>query len=60
MSVEPIVRVLSAAAIRGCEFFILDPDHYREEGTCRCDDPDHEEMDSWGYVWSDEKGRWTA
>lgn len=46
MSVEPIVRVLSGAAIRGCEFFILDPDH--------------EEMDSWGYVWSDEKGRWTA
>jgi hypothetical protein len=27
------------------------PEHYREDGSCRCDDPDHTDMDDWGYVW---------
>lgn len=57
---EPIVRVLTAAQIRGCQFFIFDPDHYREDGPCRCDDPDHEVMSDWGYDWDEEQGRWVA
>jgi hypothetical protein len=54
---EPIFRVLKQAAIRGCDHFILDPDHYGEEG-CRCSDPDHEIMSDWGYEWNGE--RWIA
>jgi len=55
---NPLFRTLSSAAIRDCDHYILDPDHYRENGTCLCDDPDAEIMDSWGYAWSEEKGRW--
>lgn len=54
------VRTLSSEAVKGCRFFILDPEHYRDNGTCRCDDPDHEIMDAWGYVWDNTMERWNA
>jgi hypothetical protein len=51
-------RIISSAAIRDCPHKILDPRHFRPvEGTCRCDDPDHTIMASWGYEWKN--GRWT-
>jgi hypothetical protein len=34
-----------------CPHCIFGDDHYREDGSCRCDDPDHQEMAEWGYVW---------
>jgi hypothetical protein len=39
-----------------CPHLIWVPEHYREDGTCRCDDPDHAVMASWGYEWKD--GAW--
>lgn len=54
------VRTLSSEAVKGCSFFILDPEHYRDSGTCRCDDPDHEIMDAWGYLWNEATERWEA
>lgn len=33
------VRTLSRAAIMACPTFILVPWHYREDGTCRHDEP---------------------
>jgi hypothetical protein len=54
----PIIRVLSNDSVRRCPWFIFDPDHYRDNGTCRCDDPDHEVMSDWGYEWDGQ--RWTA
>lgn len=35
---------------------ILDPAHYRQDGSCRCDDKSHAEMGEWGYKWG--RGRW--
>lgn len=53
------VRFISADSIRSCPWTILAPEHYRrEDGSCRCDDPNHTEMVEWGYVWDDANGRW--
>ena len=57
---EPINKSLSIAAVHGCKFLILDPEHYRDNKTCRCDDPDHEVMSDWGYAWDEATGKWTA
>lgn len=35
-------------------------EHYREDGSCRCDDPNHKEMIAWGYVWDIQTARWVA
>ena len=51
-----IVRRLPRAAVAACPHVIMVPEHYREDDTCRCDDPDHTEMRRWGYRWRD--GRW--
>jgi hypothetical protein len=44
--------------VRVCSHMILLPSHYRENGTCKCDDPGELVMRSWGYKWSREKGLW--
>jgi len=51
-------RVIKQSSIRACPHFIMVPEHYREDGTCRCDDVLHHEMDEWGYAWRD--GRWVG
>ncbi len=40
-----------------CPSFIMVPEHYRADGSCRCDDITHVEMNEWGYTWGD--GRWS-
>lgn len=39
-----------------CPHFIMVPEHYRPNGTCRCNDASHTEMRGWGYTWK--KGAW--
>ena len=41
-----------------CAHVIFLPSHYRENGTCKCDDPGEIVMRSWGYKWSRKSGRW--
>lgn len=41
-----------------CPHFILSFEHYRENGSCKCDDPGEIVMRKWGYKWSREKGQW--
>lgn len=36
-----------------CPHAIIVPSHYRDDGSCRCDDPTHTEMEEWGYSWVD-------
>lgn len=42
-------RTLRQSAVGRCRHFILDPQHYREDESCRCDDPTHTIMAEWGY-----------
>lgn len=41
-----------------CRFAIFTPEHYRDDGTCMCDDAEHREMmiKLWGYSASDFQG----
>lgn len=52
------VRTLSQEVMRRCPHFIMVPEHYREDETCRCNDPGHAHMADWGYHWSNKSGRW--
>jgi len=43
--------------IRQCPHLIMWPTHYREDGTCKCDDPNDTDMPEWGYTWNEKIGR---
>jgi hypothetical protein len=44
-------RTIKQADIGKCPFVIFAPEHYREDGSCKCDDPEHRKMmiKEWGY-----------
>jgi hypothetical protein len=41
-----------------CPHFIFIGEHYREDGSCKCDDPDERVMREWGYRWNKKLKRW--
>lgn len=45
---------------RNCPHFIMVGEHYREDGTCLCNDRDAVIMAEWGYVWSEGLAEWIA
>lgn len=45
------VRMLNQSDIRRCPHCMFVPDHYRADGSCRCDEKDYPEMEEWGYEW---------
>lgn len=45
-------RTINQSSMAMCPHFIMVPEHYREDETCRCDDPNHKEMAKWGYTWN--------
>lgn len=51
------VRYIRSSDIAACPHSILVAEHYREDGSCRCDDPEAP-MGEWGYTWDVEAGRW--
>lgn len=53
---ESEVRILSRGTIAKCPFLIFMPQHYRADGSCKCNDPNEKVMAEWGYVWRD--GQW--
>lgn len=48
---ETNVRELHRTDMLKCPYTIMVPEHYRPDGTCRCDDPTATEMRDWGYWW---------
>lgn len=54
------VRLIRQSDMLKCPYAIMMPAHYRDDGTCRCDDQSHTEMREWGYRWSVRQGRWRA
>ena len=55
---EVQVVEITQAQIADCNHYIMDPRHYREDGTCYCDDPDNDDMPDWGYEWNDDTEVW--
>lgn len=52
------VTIIKQSDIAACPHFILVPEHYRPDGSCRCNDQQHTEMLGWGYNWNGE--RWVS
>lgn len=54
------VRYITYQQIGRCPHFILDPDHFPAEADlpCGCFNKDDPRMESWGYVWSNERRVW--
>lgn len=52
------IRLISQSDIRRCPHVILVPEHYREDGSCKCNDPNAAEMAEWGYTWKEGAWRW--
>ncbi len=50
------VRLIKQSDIQRCPHYIMVPTHYRDDGTCRCNDKEHTEMREWGYRWR--RGQW--
>lgn len=52
------VRVLKHDDLRKCRFAILVPEHYRDDGSCKCDDLAHRAfmVREWGYSTKDFEG----
>ena len=46
------VEIVDRGVIEKCPHVIFDPDHYRPDGTCKCDDPNNSIMKEWGYSWN--------
>lgn len=52
------VRTLKQSHLLACPHVIIAAEHYREDGTCRCDDPTHTQMAEWQYTWNEDTRRW--
>lgn len=52
------VYTMSNTMIRACDHFIMVPEHYREDRSCRCDDVNDPHMAEWGYTWNATDKRW--
>lgn len=54
------IRTLKQETIRKCPHFIIWADHYRPDGTCKCNDPNDKDMATWGYEWDPKAGLWSS
>jgi hypothetical protein len=52
------IRIIKMESIRACPHYIMTMEHYRADGSCRCNDQSHTEMEGWGYEWVN--GRWES
>lgn len=53
-----IEREIAQSDIRACSHVIMILEHYRPDGSCRCDDSTHTEMAEWEYKWNDNTQKW--
>jgi hypothetical protein len=53
---ETNIRVIKQSDIAKCPHCIMVPNHYRDDGSCKCNDENETVMAEWGYEWKD--GQW--
>ncbi|MFA5409978.1 MAG: hypothetical protein WC343_14490 [Bacilli bacterium] len=46
------ITLIKQSDIGKCKFFILTPEHYRPDGSCKCSNAEHRAMmvKQWGYT----------
>lgn len=49
---------LEHPSIRKCRHHIIAPEHYRTDGTCKCNDPHETAMRESGYRWDRKRKLW--
>jgi hypothetical protein len=51
------IRFIKQSDIQKCPHIIMDPSHYRDDGTCKCDDPAEQKkmIKEWEYKKKDFK-----
>lgn len=52
------IRTLAYSSIAKCPHLIITPEHYRADGTCKCNDPNEKVMREWGYSWDRKRKLW--
>lgn len=52
------IYTMRQADIARCPHCIMVPDHYRADGSCKCNDPRETVMQEWGYRWNNQQGVW--
>ena len=52
---SPRVTLIKQSDILKCPFCIVDMSHYRDDGSCKCDDPEHRKhmILNWEYTEKD-------
>jgi hypothetical protein len=55
---ETDVRYIKQSDMLKCPHCIIAAEHYRNDGSCKCDDPNDFIMKDWGYAWNAEKAQW--
>ena len=53
-----IVVKMQQSMIGACPHVIFTPDHYRADGSCRCNEKDNADMREWGYTWNEREEVW--
>jgi len=56
MSIEDELKngtmyTMKQSDVHKCPHYIMMPDHYNNDGSCKCTDFSHAEMLTWGYTW---------
>lgn len=46
------VYTMKQTDVHNCPHYIMMPNHYRDDGTCKCNELGHQDMLAWGYVWN--------
>ena len=46
------VYTMKQSDVHKCPHYIMMPNHYRDDGTCKCNELGHQDMLAWGYVWN--------
>lgn len=51
------IRRIKQSDMRKCPFFIMMMEHYRDDGSCKCDDAEHRKymIKNWEYTEKDFK-----
>lgn len=52
------IREIQQSAIAACPHCIFVASHYREDGSCKCNDQNEKIMKEWGYKWHN--GAWRS
>lgn len=55
---ETDVRYIEQSTMLKCPHCIMVPEHYRNDGSCKCNDPTEFVMREWGYEWDKSKKQW--